>query len=158
MQAKCIFSWTYFLAEITDVPWTGHMLGLNMVCQSLPSFISIRALQAYVFTFFTSDHLWWAHRGLLENQVISHNQHLISMESGLMNTKGIFGWTKLLTDITFITWTFHVLSFYMVSDSLSFICLVTTEFASKANIFHFNITVQIFFEDTRTHQHRHNET
>ena len=79
------------------------------------------------------------------------------MESGLMNTKGIFGWTKLLTDITFITWTFHVLSFYMVSDSLSFICLVTTEFASKANIFHFNITVQVFFQDTSTHQNRQNK-
>lgn len=79
------------------------------------------------------------------------------MESRLMNTKGIFGWTKLLTNITFITWTFHVLSFYMVSDSLSFICLITTKLASKANIFHFNITVQVFFQDTSTHQNRQNK-
>lgn len=44
MQVECIFSWTYFLAEITDMSRAGHMLGLNVVLHSLFVFIGEGAL------------------------------------------------------------------------------------------------------------------
>jgi len=71
------------------------------------------------------------------------------MKSRLMNTQGIFGGAKLLANITLISWTFHVLSFNMICDSLSFIGLIPTKLAGKANIFHFNITVQVFLQNAQ---------
>jgi len=69
------------------------------------------------------------------------------MKSGFVNAKGIFGWTKFLTYIALVPGTFHMLSLNMISNSLSFVGLITTQPTRKPNILHFNVTVQILLQN-----------
>ena len=133
---------------------TRHVLGLNMIRQPLAIFVSVRTLQAHVFPMLISSHFGGDQKVKITYKLQNYLITLVSMKSRLVNTQGIFGGAKLLTNITFIARTFHVLCFNMIGYSLFLICLVATKFAGISNVFHFYIMVQVFFMNACIHLDR----
>ena len=71
-----------------------------MIRQPPAIFVSVRTLQAHVFPMLISSHFGGDQKVKITYKLQNYLITLVSMKSRLVNTQGIFGGAKLLTNIT----------------------------------------------------------